>query len=161
MTIDPHQLPHDLAPIAAAMDDLADRERRAAPLTLEDRLFMATRVAACGRAGAQDRARATPQAHRLRLASFSRLAAVVALAGAGIAVYLAQLPRHTAPPTLATITDVSNLEEDMDMMLAMRTLGEGPETTGQKIDELYLDAENVRSSLRGDWSRTLLDEGSM
>jgi hypothetical protein len=154
------QTPADLAAIAAAVDELAARERRSAPVTLEDRLFVATRahLAAGGHAtadaGTDDGA--LLKVHTRRIWTRSRVAAALAVCGAAAAIWMAQLaqPRQQ-PVVLADGVDLVRLEADLELLLTIRTVADGSE----RIDDLYLDAEEVRSSLDDDWSGTFLDEG--
>lgn len=162
MTTNRDNLPPDLAPIAAAVDDLASRERRSAPTSLEDRVYVATRAALVGQlpeAPIPIVARRSPWVSRMKLA------AAVLIGAGGLAIWMAQLspaPKGLPGGTFAGSSprasiDLAGLEADVDLLLTIRTLADGFED----IDELYLDTEEVRSSLNDDWLQNLLDEGVM
>jgi hypothetical protein len=156
-----NHIPPDLAPIAAAVDDLALRERRSAAPTLEDRVFVATRAGLAGQAPGAP----IPIVMRRSNPWFSRvkLAAAVALGAGGLAIWMAQLnqPGPSKSAGLAAAPahsiDLARLEADVELLLTIRTFADGFD----EIDDLYLDTEEVRSSLRDDWLQTVLDEGVM
>lgn len=153
------QIPADLAAIAAAVDELAARERRSASVTLEDRLFVATRahLASAGQPTPEAGVEAAPlQVHTRRFWTSTRIAAALAVCSAAAALWMAQFaqPRQQ-PVVVADGVDLVRLEADLELLLTIRTVADGSE----RIDDLYLDAEEVRSSLDDDWSGTLLDEG--
>src|SRR4051812_40729008 len=113
--------PTDLLPVAAAVDELAARERASVPASLEDRVFMATwgTIARAGRGPGQG----TVVVRRTRFLTHARLAAAVAICGAGLALLMAQLGR-TSPPAHSPAglsSEIARLEEEVELLLVMRT----------------------------------------
>jgi hypothetical protein len=136
--------PPGLRATEAAVEELAGVERGGAPVALEDRVFMASRgLLPAGSA---------PVVVRARFLTRMRVAAVVALVGAGVTAWVAQSGRGEGSG------DLAGLEQDVDFLLAVKTAGY--DSTRQRIDDLFLDANSVGQSLKDiDWSP--VDEGSL
>ena len=138
------ELPLELRPIAAAVDDLARAERDSAPATLEDRLYMATRRPLS----------ADAPAIVVRRVGFSwkmRIAATIALAGSVMAVWLGQMSGS------GTAGKAARLERDMDLLLSVRT---GDDIVSDSLSVLKLETDTVGDSLSPDWPPSF-DGGSM
>jgi len=137
--------PTDLRATEAALDALGRAERDAAPSTLEARLFMATR-------GLLPAGTPAVVVRRTTIFTRMRIAASVAVVGGLGALWLA---RGTGAGDRG---DLASLEADVDFVLAMKA--DGMSTTRESIDALYLDADNLRDSLKK--HDTLpVDEGSL
>lgn len=146
--LDNLDMPVELREIAAAMDTLAAHERGAARHGLEGRVFERTRGALDGRAERSQKFRWFASA---RFITRMRVAAAVAICGTAGAGWLSQMG-HSAKQGLS-VARASTLEDDVDMMLALRNLGMG--SMGERIDVLFSDTAAVRDSVKniGDQSQ--------
>jgi hypothetical protein len=139
------EIPVELRPIAAAVDDLAHHERAAAPTTLEDRLFMATQ----GTLTAQARG-APVVVRRVWMSGRLRLAASIALAGGIMAVWLGRVG-------MPAEGKAARLESDMDLLVSLRS---GDDGIGDALNVLQMETDTVSDSLKSDWP-SAFDGGSM
>jgi hypothetical protein len=137
--------PVELRATESSVDALARSEREAAPVTLEARLFMATR-------GLLPRHDAVVVVKRSVWVTRMRVAAAVALAGGLGAVWLAASGGHGKGSL-----EIASLEADVNFVLAMKSLGD--DGTGDGIDALYLDADSLSRSIKTPAS--IPDDGSI
>jgi hypothetical protein len=148
-------LPADLAPLGAMLDELGRRDR-AAPAGMEERIFHATRSALVDElAVLRLQAAPPPSASALRLFTPMRLAAAVVAAAAGAAIWLASWP---AGPELAA--PLATVEQEVDYLWALAGLDNGWSSLPESIDLLKLETETVADSLGWEWPAPLL-EGAM
>lgn len=126
-------IPADLVEVAVALEALAVRERAGAPAGLERRVFERTRGLV---AASNVEPIPFPQVTvRRRIFTSMRMAAAVALCGVTAALWLGHVGQRGTTPTL---------EDDVDMMLALRSMG----SVGERIDLLFSDTAAVRDSLK-------------
>jgi len=161
-----NQIPHDLAPIAAAVNELAHSERRSAPATLESRVFMTSRGGLTAGREIHGDEPLPIVLKRVSWLSRAKVAAILTVCAGGLAIWMAQLNHSAAVNqgnTIAggsapkTAADLAGLEADVELLLTIRTLADGFD----EIDDLYLDAEELSSSLQNDWLKNVIDEGVM
>jgi hypothetical protein len=171
MTTDDSQsmrLPDDLHEVAAAIDTLARRHRESAT-NLEERLFSATRDALAQRGvavqpaaravdGRSSRAVQTPGMFALLRFTPMRLAAVVAICGSALAVWVAS---STGPASGPAPMAAAGGQQEADYMVALAWLDDGWASLGEHIDVLKLETEAVSGSLSWDWAQAMPVEGAM
>jgi ferric-dicitrate binding protein FerR (iron transport regulator) len=129
-----HHTPSDLRGIESALERLARAERDAAPSSLEERVFLATR----------DRLLEGPEpiriAHRSR-SQWATLAVAASLAAAGAAALIMASrpgPQGTGVTAGGTVLATS-LEDDVELWLSLRTPDEF-QNVADRIDLLDTDA---------------------
>ena len=154
MTHHHDHLDAELHPVAAALDELGARERRAAPAGLEERLLARTLPMLRGEAHAD-----TPDADRspvIARIGFRRAlqlaAAVAVIATGGLAGWLALRPAPSvapAPPEVANLTTDQLLEE----------IDSEADDWFADLDSLQTTADTASSTITDFWS--LPDEDAL
>ncbi|MEX2218004.1 MAG: hypothetical protein WD749_04525 [Phycisphaerales bacterium] len=132
------ETPAELVAISGALDALGERERASAPAGMEARVADRT-------AGMLEAPAPLVFTRTVRTLAY-RVAAVVALCGAAAVVYLGTRPTPLpgGGPEVPNVRLVSTLEDDVDLMLALR----GHDPVGERIDVLFSDTAAVQDSLR-------------
>lgn len=157
----PHDaLPEDVQPIAGQLDELGARDRAAAA-GLEDRLFNATRGVIRG-----ERLQLVGGGHRHRRASRRvwtpmRLAAAVAVCGAGAAIWLASASWNGPGTSPQGDGRIAATAYDLDY-LVLADLDDEWDPLNERLDVLRLETDAVASSVAWDLSMSglLLTEGA-
>lgn len=143
------QTPVELRGAESAVESLARAEQESAPVTLEARLFMATR-------GLLPSGAARPEVVvRRPLWTRFRVAASVAVLGTVVAAWLSQQGRPAV-----SVRDWALSESDAEFMLALRSDGVDVTSTRERLDSLFLDTNSVAESLHGSIGLPL-DEGAL
>lgn len=150
------ELPGDLRSIASAVNELAEHDRAGARGSLEDRLFMATR-----RSLAEASGTSPVVVRRVGFLTRMRIAAAIALVGSVAAVWLGRMhsPLAGGGATVASADRALRMEQDVDLLLALRNTGTGLETMTDTIDLIALDADVIGDSLQPDWPSSI-DDGA-
>lgn len=145
------QTPVELRGAESAVESLARAERESAPVTLEARLFMATRgLLPSGAARPEVVVRRHPA-----LWTRFRVAASVAVLGTVVAAWLSQQGRPAV-----SARDWALSESDAEFMLALRSDGVDVTSTRERLDSLFLDTNSVAESVHGSIGLPL-DEGAL
>ena len=132
--------PADIAPVAAAVDDLAEADRRASPNGLERRLARAswksrsTGLRLTSERDGQPRWLARPS---------MRLAASVAVVAGGLAAWVAMQPAGRPAPDTAP-----SLEQEVDAWLALAGPDDGLRA---EIETMLLQSADLARGLNSGW----------
>lgn len=129
--------PPELRPIEAALDRLARAERSAAPGSLEDRVFHASR------ARLHDSTGPIPIAPHLAARWMPLAAAAAVVLCGGIAMLVASRMSGPQPQNRTTPTVMAaSLEEDVELWLSLRTPDEF-QNVADRIDLLTVDTDTM------------------
>lgn len=135
-----HELPPELGGIAAALEDLASRERASASPVLEDRVFLATRALLVQRS---ERSVAGAPGW-LGWITPMRVAAAVGLLATFGAAFLAVRSVGPRPQDTEARLVAEAVQTDVDQWLT--TLEVFEDDVSQRIDMLYLEAARLETS---------------
>jgi hypothetical protein len=147
--------PEDLRGVEAAVDAIAQGERDAAPVRLEQGVVLASYGSLRGEATEPVVVARIGRGMGMRV----RLAAAVGLVGAAAAAWLgysAMFNRVGAPVQVA-----NGLEDDVNYVLDLRSSTDDLAILGDRIDSLLLDAGSVGDSLKSDATTNLLGDGAL
>jgi hypothetical protein len=147
--------PGDLAPVAAMLDRMGDRERRSAPAGFEDRMASTTQFALLAASSSKGRGTHSVGGSMGMWSGWTRVAAALMLAAAGVLVW-SFLPQAatTSPrngtnqavlPTQQTLAAASQGDDSEVFSLVALALDGG---TGSEIDSLLGDTSELDGKIR-------------
>lgn len=146
--------PADIVPVESRLNALAERDRRAAPDSLEDRLFLATRAPL--RAAAEPPAPMRMPAPPAWRAPLRLAAAIAVVAGAGLLAvsYFKSAPTVAVGTQTTDSVDVDAVQADLDDFLASL---DSASAGDDSIMTLRSDIASTEEGLEAFWSVDSLD----
>jgi hypothetical protein len=156
------ETPEELRPIESALDVIAQGERDAAPLRLEQSVFLASYGKLRGEAEEPMVFARIGTRIGGGLGARMRLAAAVGLIGAVAAAWLGYSAMfNRAGGGSVQVASATGLEDDVDFVLDLRSSSDDLAILGERIDSLFLDTTSVGDSLKSDTTTNLMGDGAL
>lgn len=153
-----YETPEELRAVEAALNELGERDRNAAPARLEQGVFLASFGKLRGEGAPEVVARIRPA-----VMTPMRLAAAVAVVGAAAAVWLGYSAMFNRVGGISgtQIASTTGLEDDVNFVLDLRSSSDDLAILGERIDTLFMDTSSVSDSLKSDPTAVLLGDGAL